>query len=186
MKTLKYLLMVIAACWSLQACNSNTKKADSVESATDTTEKTANVEDDVAEFMTEAASGGMMEVELGKTAEKSAGNQDVKSFGALMVKDHTKANAELKALAALKNITLPQVIGKEHQEKVNDLIKLKGAEFDKKYISMMVDDHKEDIKHFEKASKFKDADISAFAKKTLPTLTIHLQSAEALDKQMKK
>jgi putative membrane protein len=127
-----------------------------------------------------------MEVELGKTAEKSAASQDVKSFGAMMVKDHTKANAELKALAASKNLTLPQVIGKEHQQMVNDLIKLKGAEFDKKYISMMVDDHKEDIKHFEKASQFMDADISAFAKKTLPTLTIHLHSAEALEKQMKK
>lgn len=186
MKNWKYFLAVLALGGIMQACNTNPKKADSVESAADTTEATTNVEDDVADFMAKAASGGMMEVELGETAQKNGKSQAVKNFGAMMVRDHSKANKELKALAAAKSITLPAVIGKEHQEKVNDLIKLRGAEFDEKYMNMMVDDHKEDIDHFQKAAKFKDADVSAFASKTLPVLQTHLDSAQAIDKRVKR
>ena len=186
MRRLHYVLLVLTMPWLFQACNPNTKKADSVESAADTTEATADVEDDVAEFMAEAASGGMMEVELGETAQKNAKSQAVKNFGAMMVRDHTKANDELKALASSKNITLPAVIGKEHQEKINNMITLRGAEFDEKYMSMMDDDHKEDIEHFQKAAKFKDAAVSAFASKTLPILQKHLNSAEAIVKGVTK
>lgn len=186
MKNLNYLFAVLALTCIMQACNTKPKKADSVKSASETTEATTKVDDDVAEFMSKAASGGMMEVELGKTAQKDALSQSVKNFGEMMVRDHSKANEELKTLADSKKITLPAVMGKEHQEKVNDLLKLKGAEFDKKYMNMMVDDHKEDIEHFKKAEKFKDADVSAFARKTLPVLQTHLDSAEAIHKRMKK
>jgi putative membrane protein len=50
---------------------------------------------------------------------------------------------------------------------------------------MMVDDHKEDIGHFEKAAKFKDAEVSAFANKTLPVLRKHLEEAERINKTLK-
>jgi putative membrane protein len=186
MRTLNLFPVVLILLWSVQACNSGTKTTDSVKTATDTTEATTNVDDDLSDFMAKAASGGMMEVELGKTAQDNAKSQAVKNFGQMMVRDHTKANGELKALAATKNITLPTVIGKEHQEKVNDLITLRGAEFDEKYMNMMVDDHKEDIEHFQKAAKFKDAEISAFASKTLPVLQTHLDSAQAIVKRVKK
>jgi putative membrane protein len=185
MKRFNFLLIGLVLSWSIQACNRSPRKADSVESAQDTTEVKANVEEDISEFMTTAASGGMMEVQLGQTAEKSAGSQAVKDFGAMMVRDHSKANDELKTLASSKNITLPTVLGKDHQKMANDVIALKGAKFDDKYMEMMVDDHKEDIDHFEKAAKFKDAEVSAFANKTLPVLRKHLEEAERINKTLK-
>src|SRR6187401_212280 len=57
-------------------------------------------------FLTEAASGGMTEVELGKMVATKSQNADVKKFGEMMVTDHSKANDELKALAATKKVTL--------------------------------------------------------------------------------
>src|SRR5215208_3996462 len=58
-------------------------------------------------FVMEAAKGGMAEVELGRLATEKAANADVKQFGQRMVDDHSKANEQLKSLAAQKGVTLP-------------------------------------------------------------------------------
>jgi putative membrane protein len=67
------------------------------------------------------------------------------------------------------------------------LAKLSGADFDKRYISDMISDHKAAIKEFQKeADKGKDSDIKQFASKTLPTLKEHLQLAENTETEVKK
>ena len=58
-------------------------------------------------FIKDAAKGGMMEVAMGRVAEKNATNSEVKNFGARMVKDHSKANEELKAIAKEENVEWP-------------------------------------------------------------------------------
>ena len=58
-------------------------------------------------FVTEAAHGGMMEVNLGHTAVDKATNPDVKQFAQRMIDDHSKANSELMALASQKGVNLP-------------------------------------------------------------------------------
>src|SRR3954470_6176228 len=74
-----------------------------------------------AEFAVKAASGGMMEVELGNLAMTNGSAQSVKDFGRTMVADHTKANDELKSMAASKNISLPSVPDNEMQKKIDNL-----------------------------------------------------------------
>jgi len=60
------------------------------------------------------------------------------------------------------------------------LAQMSGAEFDKEYMSAMVKDHETDVKDFDTQSKDgNDADIKAFAGKTLPTLQEHLKMAQA-------
>ena len=136
-------------------------------------------------WATEAAGGGMMEVTLGQTAQQQAASQRVKDFGAMMVKDHTKANDELKSIANAKNFTLPATLPEKHQKHVDDLTKKQGKDFDKAYMRMMVNDHEEDIKKFEKAaSDATDPAIKDFAARTLPVLRMHLDSARAINKQL--
>jgi putative membrane protein len=133
-------------------------------------------------FVMKAAKGGMMEVELGQLAAERAQDPAVKAFGQRMVTDHTKANQELMALAASKGITLKDD-GDKADHKSKKLSDKSGADFDKAYVKMMVDDHEEDVKLFEKeAEDGKDADLRAFASKTLPTLRDHLAQVKALKK----
>lgn len=63
---------------------------------------------DAQMFIQQAALSGMKEVQLGKIAQQKAQNPGVKEYGAMMVKDHNKANSELMGIAKNKNITLPQ------------------------------------------------------------------------------
>lgn len=142
MKKISTLLLVGFVC-IIQSCNSNDgDKKDAVDAANDANDKKDTtsmmsddhkdsttaamgmpVNDDVADFAVKAANGGMAEVEMGKIAEQRGTSKAVKDFGAMMVKDHSKANDELKKLAAAKNITLPAVVGDDMQKHMDDLRK---------------------------------------------------------------
>lgn len=136
------------------------------------------------EFIEKAAAGGLMEVQVGNLAQQKAQNADAKSFGSMLVTDHTAANNELKTLAQNKGVALPTALPKKEQKVIDKLEKSKH--FDKDFAKDGVKDHKKDIKEFEKASKdAKDPDVKAFAAKTLPTLQKHLQAAEQLEKTVK-
>lgn len=138
-------------------------------------------------FVLDAASGGLMEVELGKMAVANASSAKVKEFGRMMVADHTKANAELKAVAGKKNITIPATPAEKQQKNIDDMKSKKGADFDKAYVQLMVDDHKEDVSKFQDEAKGgNDPDIKAFASKTLPVLNKHLEHVNMLQNGMKQ
>lgn len=128
-----------------------------------------------SEFVTKAASGGLLEVELGKLVSQRGTTAQAKTFAQHMVTDHTKANEELKALAAKRNIALPGGLSADHQKVYDDVADEKGLDMDKKYLQEMQKDHEEDVQEFEEAAaKVSDPEIKAFAAKTLPTLKMHL------------
>jgi len=118
-------------------------------------------------FMKKAAKGGTMEVAMGKLAAQSAQSDDVKSFGKRMVTDHSKANDELKSIAAKKGVKLPS---KEPSEKWSS---------DKAYMDMMVKDHEKDLAEFqEEASTGTDPDVKKFAEDTAKVVQEHLDLAK--------
>ena len=132
-------------------------------------------------FLMDAAMAGLIEVELGRMATTQGSSDAVKQFGQRMVDDHTNANTELKQLASSKGATLPTAIDDKHQKDISKLSKLSGADFDKAYSKQMLSDHNKAVSLFEKEStKGTDADLKAFAAKTLPALQEHLQMAKSL------
>lgn len=153
--------------------------------AAKTTDKTkadkptpAPLNDKDKEFIKDAAKDGMMEVEMGKMGQKQAKNAEVKKFATRMVTDHSKANTQLKALAKKKGVTLDAEAPK--MDKMDD------ATFDKDYMDQMVKDHEKDVKEFEEEAKDgSDADVKAWANKTLPTLKKHLELAKEIQGKLK-
>jgi putative membrane protein len=134
-----------------------------------------------ASFLKSAAEGGMSEVELGQLAQQKATNPAVKEFGAMMIKDHTAANDKLKALAASEQVSLPDSPSMMQKASKAKLSMLSGDSFDKAYVKDMIDDHKDDIKEFQKEiSDGKDPQARAFASATLPTLQKHLERIESI------
>ena len=128
-------------------------------------------------FFTHVAQDGEAEVQLGELAQQKAADMKVKDFGARMQKDHSTANAELRAIVAKKGITVPGGPGPHAALKAR-LEKLQGTNFDQAYMKAMVDDHTKAVREFEMATKSPDEDVKAFAAKTLPTLREHLQMAQ--------
>ena len=129
-------------------------------------------------FLTQAASDGQKEIELAKIAQQKAGAPAVRMLAERIEKDHMQADQELRKIAQSKSVTLPAA---DHKADAAKMEKLEGSAFDRNYSNMMVTAHKNAIALFEKGSKSADAEISAFASKTLPTLREHLKmSQEAL------
>lgn len=121
-------------------------------------------------FVQKAAKGGMMEVASGKMAASKAKDSRVRAFGQRMVRDHSKANEELKKVVAAKSINLPAAPADDPM-----LSQAKGADFDRSYVQMMVKDHQEDVAMFQKAAdSSSDPQVKAFATQTLPVLREHL------------
>ena len=69
-----------------------------------------------------------------------------------------------------------------HQRDMDRVSKLSGAAFDREYMKHMVADHKKDVSDFQKQARSgKDAEVKAYAAKTLRTLQDHLRMAQTLD-----
>ncbi len=136
-------------------------------------------------FVINTAPGGLGEVELGRLAASKAQSADVKAFGQKMVEDHSKVIEDVKLLMVQKKVLLPPDVMPTHIETMNKLSKLSGAEFDKEYVKAMVEDHEKDVAEFENVSKTAtDADVKAFAAKTLPTLKMHLEMIKGIAGKM--
>jgi len=133
-------------------------------------------------FLTEAAAGGMFEVEVGKLAAEKATDPGVKSFAQMLVDDHSTANDKLRQIATGHNVALPASLPDDKKKELDQLSKLSGANFDKQFIKIVGQkDHHHDIAAFEKASSSAQSpDVKDFATNTLPTLKKHLAAAEKL------
>jgi putative membrane protein len=134
-------------------------------------------------FFTTASESGHKEVALAQLAQQKAASPSVKTLAERLQKDHTQANQELMTLAQSKNVTLPAA--PDHKAHMAKFEKLEGAAFDRAYSNQMVQDHTNSVALFSRAAKSKDADVRAFAEKTLPTLREHLKMAKEAQGGMK-
>jgi len=197
---MKFSFLSLLAAGLLLGATSCNSKPDAVQEAQQTNEakidstalgnsgQDAAVKDDKeydSEFMTKAASGGILEVQLGKEVAQRASSLEVKQAAQMMVTDHTKANNELKALAAKANIMLPPTLGDDQKKVFDDVLAKKDADLDKEYVKEMVKDHQEDIQEFTEASaKAGNPEIKSLAAKTVPVLRMHLAMFEKLQAAM--
>jgi putative membrane protein len=140
--------------------------------------RAANLSSQDQKFIEDAAKGGMMEVHMGNLGLTKGQSQGVKNFSQKLIDDHTKANNELSKLAQQKGVTLPP---ENHSDVPSSLTSKSGADFDRTFAKMAVEDHEKDIMEFEKeANSGADPDIKSWASKTLPVLRSHLDAAKAL------
>jgi len=139
-------------------------------------------------FMKDAAHAGAAEIEASRLAQSKARSADVKSFAEAMVADHTKVADELKALAAAKNVKLPDGPSVKQKAEIKLIDAGDNDKFDERYAKHFgVDAHRETIKLFQDAAKnAKDPEVRAWAEKTLPGLRHHLEMAQALSVAPKK
>jgi putative membrane protein len=130
--------------------------------------------------------GGMAEVETARLALTKASSDAVKQYAQKMIDDHTAANTELMGIASSKGITLPTAPDAKHRAMMARMEKLSGEAFDREYVMMAGHkDHEKMEKLFrDESTRGRDADLKAFAAKTLPVVQQHLQMARDLHSKM--
>ena len=133
------------------------------------------------EFVIQAANSSMAEIAISGPVAQRAENPEVRSFAQRMVTDHTKSNQELQQVATTHGIGLPTALEREHQETLESLQSLGGAELDRTYMEAMVENHQKAVSLFENAERsVQHPDLRAWVARTLPVLRDHLQHARTL------
>jgi putative membrane protein len=125
-----------AACTNNRAANRETGTTGTVGAGVSNSDKN---------FVSDQLSDGMAEIELARVANDHAANPDVKQFAQMMIDDHTKAGDQLKQIATSNAIAVDTKIDDKHRDLMDKLSKLNGADFDKEYMSAMVDDHQDAV-----------------------------------------
>ena len=135
------------------------------------------------DFIKEAATGDILEIEAGKLAQFK-GTPDEKKFAAAMIADHTKISADLKSmLSGEMEAAIPAVLDGLSQKKLDKLRNTKPADFPGEYDPMQVSANRDAVSLFERYAKGgDDPKLRAWAGTTLPTLQHHLEMAQAMDK----
>lgn len=131
-------------------------------------------------FLKGATEGNRGEVLLGRLAARKGASEDIRKFGQKMVWDHSKALAQVTRLAYDKKVTVPTRPKAEDRELHRRLSLLRGIEFDRAYKKAMIEDHRMDVAEFQREStRGRDRDVRDWAKKTLPTLRMHLDMIQS-------
>lgn len=177
MKNLLYILLGVVL-FATQACQDN--KHTRLYNA-----KTL-VDGEGLYFIRTGMEAGLTEIKAAKVAETNSKDPRIISFAKMMIADHSKAGDELKKIELDQNLTIgADAINATHKQKIDSLATKSGAEFDKAYLEMMVDDHKEAVKLFEDATHDKNSTVKSFSIKVLPTIKMHLDNAEKLYASLK-
>lgn len=191
MKRLLIAGVLVSSLFIVSCSNNDTAKnetEDPKEAAKELNEDkfdSTNVKAD-ADFAVKMADAGMFEVEMGKLALQNASSPKVKEYAQMMIDEHTKANNELMEAARTKNITLPAGLSDKCQKKFGELSEKKGKDFDKEYMSVMVDDHEEVLDVLNKqAENGNDADLKAWAQSKVGGIKQHLETAKTTKDMIK-
>jgi len=139
----------------------------------------------------------MEEVKAGQLAQQKGASKDVKDYGAMLVRDHQKADQDVKAVASKLNIDVETMkMGADKQMKsdadhqsereakqhqMDQLQQLTGRDFDRAFLQMMVNGHREVIEMVKTA---RNGDVKPEVKdlldKLLPALQRHEDKANEI------
>ncbi|MBU9124565.1 DUF4142 domain-containing protein [Burkholderia multivorans] len=133
-----------------------------------------------AEFVDKAAMLGKTELLASQLAAERSSNAEVKAFARRMIDDHERIARELRRLGVDKGV--PVQTRMLVDPALNTLRTLSGPAFDRAYVQLAGPAaHEEAIRTYEaEARDGRDAQLRAFAARTLPMLKNHLAAARAL------
>jgi len=181
------LMLFATLALGLGSCHNSAGDMDKKNAVESNDAKFNNTGEEDAKYVLNAYSDGMLEVKMAERAQDRATDQGVKDLAGSMVAAHTKMNAELEALAAKKNISLPHELTSAQQSQIDKVAEKSGHDFDVEYTEKLVSMHKDAISMFEKGTaEINDADIKNQFVVALPELRHHLDMATSVRDRIKQ
>lgn len=138
---------------------------------------------DDKEFVKQATSGGLYEVESSKMVQDKVKDPQIKQLAKTMEQDHKQANDELKKIAKQANIDVPSSPQGQDQQMLSQLKQSQSDEqqLGQQYVQQQIQAHQKSIQLFQQAqTQVQDPQLKQFAQKTLPKLEQHLQHLQQI------
>jgi putative membrane protein len=139
------------------------------------------------QFIARAIDVNACEVKLAERALKETDNKDVRKFAQMMKDDHTKARTDFLQLAKSNKIAVVEGLGKDSRERIANLAKLRGADFDREFMSGQVEAHEKALKLFNTwAKKATNSQVRELASKSATATEEHLRKAKDILATLKR
>ena len=138
------------------------------------------VDDEGLLFFTHATEASLTSIKASGLVISNSKNLQVIQFAKLMIDEHTRLAVDLKKMQTDNFGTPKDSINAIHQQMIADLEKKRAGIFDKMYIQEVINEYEQQIILFNAASLNKNMNVADFAKKTLPVLKAHLDSAKVI------
>lgn len=133
------------------------------------------------DFVNQAASGGLFEVQSSEMALTASQDAEVQQFANQMIADHTANNQELMATAQAEGLTMPTQISSPHAELMDTLQGAQGDAFDTAYMQAQTTAHETAVTLYQTYAQNGDNQaLVAYAQKSLPVLQQHLEHAQGM------
>ena len=135
------------------------------------------------DFANMAASSDMFEITSSQLAIEKGVTGELKAFAEQMIGDHTKASAELKAVAEPAGVKVPAEMLEKHAAMLKALQGEEGDKFAAAYVDAQVAAHKEAVALMTTYAESGDNEaLKGHAAKAQPVVTMHLEHVQTLDK----
>ena len=128
------------------------------------------------DFLQKATERHQAEVSLGQLALQKASSDRVKQYGARMIQDHQKVIEDVQRLIKKEGeLSMP------HQQIQRKLSQLSGKDFDKAFMSFMVQDHEKDLGELkQRAPTLTDPRVEHWTADAMRIVKDHLDEAQAI------
>ena len=134
------------------------------------------------QFIVKAMQNSMLEVQLGKLAQKNAQTTGVYALGERLARDHARISKMLAVIIKAKGIEVPASLDASYSDVVETLANKNGPEFEAAYTEQMVNAHEKAIVLFTTVAEGNDPELSHFAKQVLPMLREDVRLASSYEK----
>ena len=139
-----------------------------------------------AKFLNEAFQSNNEEIQMTLLAEKKSSDNDLKKVAVNLKSDHQQLNNELNELAKRKSIAINPPDTLKMNYDMSSLMKLKGNDFNKTWIEMMLKNHQQTLTKLQQAeSSASDNDLRSWIKNTIPKVENHIAQLTALKSKTK-
>jgi putative membrane protein len=136
---------------------------------------------DTQTFLTIAVEEQQVAIALGQLAAQRAENKQVKEYGSKMVEDHKKVRREAEQLASKHQVSLPTKLTPEDKQKVEELSRLSGHEFDRAYMNFTLHNHETALEEFQRhVDTMRYPDLREWFTSTLPVMKAHRDQARSV------
>ncbi len=136
-----------------------------------------------ADFAAAVAASDLYEIESGQLAADKANSAELKSFAQMLVADHQKSTADLKAAAGSLNppVTIAPMLDQEKLTMIDQLKKAPAGQFDQAFIDQQKQAHRKALDLLTSYQQSGDSQpLKDFAAKAAPVVQAHLDKLDGI------
>jgi len=165
--------VLLAACLAVGCLTACDKDDDNDVNSTDQT------------FVMKASLSNTAEVMAGQLAASRGSSAAVRSFGQMMVDEHTMAQANLRTAGTAVGMSVRDTVDPDHQALMMRLNGLSGRSFDTAYMNSQVRDHTVTLANFQnEINNGNHPTIRNYATQNAPHIQMHLQKADSISRTL--